>query len=345
VASTSAAQAPQTVVAWLDAYAAGRYDQVVHELHDTTDFKDILEQLKLGGPGWIEAAGPAGVDRRELVAATFALEATRAAIGQPWKVLLKAPSDGVLQIPGYTLYWEAPPLILEWACARLRARTARHPAERWFQLAAVAVGHRSEDFQFQVGEPFASVLILNKQDEIEHLVHAGTRFPDEMRIQLAKAIAIEWRFPREAMPAFLELSAHPAVGAEARVRLGVSQARSKRNLEAVDTLRRAERETRDPHLVYLARLFRGQALEALNRPKDAELAYRSATLTIPGAQAAATALAGLLAADGRRLEAQELIRKTLAVKPMPVDPWRVYVHGDDRYWPYLVDRLRKEIAK
>ena len=139
VASTSAGQAsgplpaaPQTVVAWLDAYAAGRYDQVVQELQRTTDFKDILEQLKRDGPGWIAAAGPAEVDRRELVAATFALEATRASIGQPWKLLLKAPSDGVLQIPGYTLYWEAPPLILEWACARLRARSEMHPAERWW---------------------------------------------------------------------------------------------------------------------------------------------------------------------------------------------------------------------
>lgn len=345
MASTSAGQAPQTVVAWLDAYAAGRYDQVVSDLQRTTDFKGILEQLTRDGPGWIAAAGPAGVDRRELAAATFALEATRAGIGQPWKLLLKAPSDGDLQIPGYTLYWEAPPLILEWACERLRARTAMHPAERWWQLAAVAVGHRSEDFQFLVGEPFASVLIHNTQDEIEHLVHAEKRFPEEMRIQLAKAIAIEWRWPGEAMPAFLALSAHPGVGGEARVRLGVSQTRTRRHAEAVDTLRRAEQETRDPHLVYLARLFRGQALEALNRPKEAELAYRSATLTIPGAQAAATALAGLLAADGRRLEAQGVIRKTLAVRPMPVDPWRVYVHGDDRYWHYLIGRLRQEISK
>jgi tetratricopeptide (TPR) repeat protein len=347
VASAASSQAPQTVVAWLDAYAAGRYDQVVSDLQHTTDFKPILEQLKSDGAGWIDAAGPAGVDRRELVAATFALEATRAAIGQPWKVLLKAPADGALQlaIPGYTLYWEAPPLIMEWACERLRARATMHPAERWWQFAAVAVGHRSEDFQFLVGEPFASVLILNKQDEIEHLTHTEKRFPEEMRIQLAKAIAIEWRWPGEAMPAFLALTAHPGVGGEARVRLGVSQTRAKRYTEAVETLRRAEQETREPHLVYLARLFRGQSLEALKRPKEAELAYRSATLTIPGAQAAAAALAGMLAADGRRLDAQDVIRKALAVKPMPVDPWRVYVHGDDRYWPYLVGRLRKEISK
>jgi tetratricopeptide (TPR) repeat protein len=341
LAATPHAQTPATVVAWLDAYAAGRFDQVATDLQRTNDFKDILEQLKRDGPAWIAAAGPSEVDRRELVAATFALEAARAGIGQPWKLLLKAPPDAG---PGLTLYWEAPPLILEWACERLRARPTMHPAERWWQLAAVAVGHRSEDFQFLVGTPFES-LVINKQDEIEHLAHAEKRFPGEARIQLAKAIAIEWRWPRDAMPAFLALSEDPGVGAEARVRLGVSQSRTGRHADAVITLRRAEQETREPHLVYLARLFRGQALESLKRTKDAESAYRAAVLTIPGAQAAANALAGLLAADGRRLEAQQLIGRTMATRPMPDDPWRVYVHGDDRFWPYLIGRLRKETGR
>lgn len=334
------------VVAWLDAYAAGRYDQVVQELQRTEDFAPILEQLKRDGPAWIAAAGPTETDRRELVAATFALEAARAGIGRPWKLWLRAPSGGEMgmALVGVTLYWEAPPLILEWACERLRARPTIHPSERWWQLAAIAVGHRSEDFQFLVGFPFRSI-VINKQDEIEHLIHVEKRFPEEMRIQLAKAIAIEWRWPRDAVPAFLALVDHPEVGAEARVRLGISQTRSGRHADAVETLRRAEQETRDPHLVYLARLFRGQALEAVKRTKDAEVAYRSAVLTIPGAQAAANALAGLLAADGRRLEAQQLIGRTFATTPMPVDPWRVYVHGDDRFWPYLIDRLRQELRR
>ena len=147
------------------------------------------------------------------------------------------------------------------------------------------------------------------------------------------------------MPAFLALTEDPDVGPEARVRLGISQTRTGRHADAADLLRRAEQETREPHLVYLARLFRGQALEALTRTKEAEAAYRAAVLTIPGAQAAANALAGLLAADGRRLEAQQLIGRTLATTPMPTDPWRVYVHGDDRFWPYLIGRLRQEVAR
>jgi tetratricopeptide (TPR) repeat protein len=340
VGALPSAQAPPTVVSLLDAYAAGRFDHVVSGLATVQDFDPILEQLKRDGPVWIAAAGPEQADRRELIAATVALEATRAAQGKPWKLLLKAPGG----LPGNTLYWQAPPLILEWACERLRARAAIHPAERWWHLAALAVGHRSEDFQFMVGSPFESI-VLNTQDEIDHLGHVERRLPEEMRIQLAKAIAIEWRWPRDAIQAFLPLVDHPDVGGEARVRLGIAMTRTGRHADAVTTLRRAEQETREPHLVYLARLFRGQALEQLKRPKDAEVAYRAATLTIPGAQSAATALAGLLAADGRRLEAQQLIGRTTAVRPMPTDPWRVYVHGDDRFWPYLIARLRQEIAR
>jgi hypothetical protein len=312
----------------------------VSALAAVPDFEPVLEQLRRDGPAWIAAGGPDQADRRELIVVTVALEATRAALGKPWKLLLKAPGG----LPGYTLYWQAPPRILEWACERLRARTSIHPAERWWQLAALSVGHRSEDFQFLVGSPFESI-VLNQQDEIAHLMHVEERFPDEMRVQLAKAIAVEWRWPRDAMPAFLGLVDHPDVGGEARVRLGVSQTRTGRHADAVATLRRAEQETREPHLVYLARLFRGQALEALKRPQDAEVAYRSAVLTIPGAQSAATALAGLLSADGRRLEAQQLIGRTMATRPLPDDPWRVYVHGDDRFWPYLIARLRREIAR
>jgi tetratricopeptide (TPR) repeat protein len=332
------------VLQMLDAYAEGRFESVTSLLSTRTDFYPVLDTLRREGPQWIAAAGPEAVDRRELVAATFALEATRAALGQPWKLLLRVPSGLGGRLTGETLYWYPPPLILEWACQRLRSRQEPHPAERWWQLAAISVAQRSEDFQFLVGTPFDSS-IWNSQDEIAHLSHVEGRLPNEMRIQLAKAVAVEWRWPRDAVPAFRALSDHPDVGGEARVRLGVSQSRIGQHAEAVATLQLAEQATRDPFLVYLARLFRGRSLERLNRPRDAEAAYRAAIAATPGGQAATTALAGLLAADGRRLESQHVISRMLAVSPAPVDPWRVYMHADDRHWPYLIDRLRKEIGR
>jgi hypothetical protein len=35
----------------------------------------------------------------------------------------------------------------------------------------------------------------------------------------------------------------------------------------------------------------------------------------------------------------------LAANPRPVDPWRTYIHADDRFWPQLIARLRQEILK
>jgi hypothetical protein len=190
VCTSTSAQSPPTVLSLLDAYAAGRAEQVVAELRKVDNLDRILEQLRRDGPGWIDAAG-----------------AAHAGIGWPWKLLQRPPSGLGVILPGFVLYWQAPPLLLEWACERLRARPSVHPAERWWHLAAVAVGHRSEDFQFMVGSPFGSVTI-NKQDEIDHVGHVESRVPDEMRIQLAKAIAIEWRWPRDAIQAFQTLVTH-----------------------------------------------------------------------------------------------------------------------------------------
>src|SRR5688500_13817281 len=76
-----------SVVEWLDAYRGGQFDRVVAELDRETNFKDILHQLRRDGPRWIAAAGPAEAPRRELVAATFALEAARVGMRYEWKLI------------------------------------------------------------------------------------------------------------------------------------------------------------------------------------------------------------------------------------------------------------------
>ena len=49
--------------------------------------------------------------------------------------------------------------------------------------------------------------------------------------------------------------------------------------------------------------------------------------------------------DGRRAEAQALAVAMLNARPQPPDPWREYVHADDRFWPQLIGRIRAEIRK
>jgi predicted Zn-dependent protease len=125
-------------------------------------------------------------------------------------------------------------------------------------------------------------------------------------------------------------------------RIRAQQARGRS--DAVELLDRAERLTRDRYVVYLARFFKGQYLERAGRPDDAERAYRGAVATVPHAQSATVALSTLLFQRERRAEAHSLTTAMLAARPQPVDPWRVYAHADDRFWPQLIARLRKDIA-
>ena len=65
----------------------------------------------------------------------------------------------------------------------------------------------------------------------------------------------------------------------------------------------------------------------------------------PNGQAATQALAASLFRDGKRASAYELT-ETMLDAPNPLfDPWREYVHADDRFWPYLVGKLRAEILR
>ena len=328
-----------SAVPWLERYAAGRFDEVVADLGRVTEFDKLLESLKRDTAAWT-AAGPADRARRRLAAATFAREAARAGEWHEWKWIQSQPG-----LPGKVLWWKPPPLLIEWGCALLRERESPLAIERWWQLAALAVAQRSEDFEFLIGDPFASLNIYNTQDELLHLSHAQERFPAEQRFNLAMAIAVESRWPSEALHAFDALKNDPDVGAEATMRAGHVILRRGANGDAVKILERADAATRDAYVVYLARYFKGLALQRQNKLPEAERAFRGATATIPHAQAATVALATLLFKLDRRSEAQRLAADMIAADPPPVDPWRAYVHADDRFWPQLIGRLRAEIRR
>jgi tetratricopeptide (TPR) repeat protein len=380
----------------LDRYAAGDFDRVVSELETLETYEPVLIHLREHGQAWIDAKGPEAAARRELTAATFALEAARAGQWHEWKIIRKQPkmcvpgsgevqsaastedgsdeqqqqqapppkSAGECYTPPDVLRWQAPPLLIEWGCQLLRQHKEPAPHERWWQLAALAVAQRSEDPQFLIGDVNIGKgpergEIVNTQDEIKHLDHVVERFPKESRFQLAQGIARDLYFPQDAMVAYRALEEDPDVGGEATMRLGAMQVRPRtfvidpntppltpQNVDAALRLfEKAETLTRDPYVVFLARYFKGQALAGDGRIEDAEGALRGATDAVPNAQSATIALASLMFADGRRVDAQQLITSMLAASPLPNDPWRGYVHADDRFWPRLMARLRLEITR
>ena len=336
------AQAP-TALAMLDRYARGEFEGVAASLHEVEDFGGIYKDLRSEAPAWIDAGGPDDRARRRLAAATFALEASRAGELDDWKLV-----QNWMRLEN--IYWHAPAQLLEWGCRLLRQDVVPEPIEHTWQLAALAVAERAEDFEFLIGSPWEAR--ANTKDEIEHLKHVAQRFPTERRFALGQGIAIEWRlFPsarraglREAQQVFESLLNDSAVGAEASMRLGVLRFRTDVG-PALPLLERADQSTSDPYVQYLARYFQGQALERERQPADAEAAYRAALDTIPRAQSATFALAALLAARGVRGEAAALIDDSLTVKPRPVDPWRTYAEADDRFWPDLIAKLRAEIQR
>jgi tetratricopeptide (TPR) repeat protein len=252
---------------------------------------------------------------------------------------------------GYTpfdvLTWRPAPRLIEWGCALLRREPTPRSTERWWQLGALAVAHRSEDHEFLVGDPTGA--IGNPQKEIEHLDHVVARFPDEARFVLGGGIALEWRFADEARATLEAIRDHVDVGGEATMRLGAIVLRKPRRGEsagdAIDLLKRAEPLTRDPYVIFLARYFKGRAFEKQKRTADAERAYRGAVAAVPHAQSATTALATLLFGSDRRAEAHRLASAMIAADPQPADPWREYAHGDDRFWPEIIARLRAEIRR
>lgn len=356
-----------TVTAFLDRYAAGQFEAVVDELGGDLDFEELLKQLKRDGPGWIDAAGPEMRERRELVAVTFALEAARADQWYQWKWIWKPPEMGVPVAPpmpgaagppmgggqGYQpfpiLDWRPAPQFVEWACERLRKDATPRPIERWWQLAALAVAQRSEDVHFLVGDPnvgrgIGAGEIGNRQDEIYHLDHVTARFPNEPRFMLAQGIARP-QWPEDAFKAYGAVLGDEDVGGEAAMRAGALEMRLGQRDEALQYFEMAEDRTRDPYVIYLARFFRGQIRERQHAIDAATEAYRGAVAAWPHAQAATMALASLLFDAGRRVEAQTLAGEMLAAKPPVRDPWREFVHADDRFWPQLVGRLRAEIRK
>jgi tetratricopeptide (TPR) repeat protein len=336
--------APDRAVALLDRYARGDFDGAVAAMASVTDFGPIYKDLVAQAPKWMNERGPADLERRRLAAATFAMEAARIGAGHDWKFV-----QMFMRLEN--IHWKPPAQLLEWGCALMRSAPAATPIEHTWQMAALAVAGRAQDYEFLIGSPWEGR--ANKHDEVLHLEHAIARFPRDRRLLLAQGIAAEWRLypnPRnagltEARAIFANLKDDADVGAEASVRLGIIETRAGNPTAAAPFFPAAIRMSRDPFVTFLAHYFEGQALERLRRPDDAEASYRAALVVVPRAQSASFSLAALVAARGARAEAAGLVAGSISVAPRPVDPWRIYGDADDRFWPALIAELREKIRR
>ena len=206
---------------------------------------------------------------------------------------------------------------------------------------------------------------LKPQISAPFVERALSRFPDEPRFLLARAIVSDQRSVIAGVPVlpvrpslignrpapppvntdeivamYETAAAHPLTRAEALVRLGWLLHRLQRDEEALARLREAaSAEPPDAHVRYLRDLLTGQALMALDRPGEAVDYFRRSTRVMPGAQSARVALMSALSMTGDRNGAESLA-ESIQTAPDTLDPWWMYWQGLYREYPDALRRLR-----
>lgn len=130
--------------------------------------------------------------------------------------------------------------------------------------------------------------------------------------------------------------------AEATLRSARLLTRLKRPAEAMATLADFDDAwTSDVTYRYWQRLLRGQALEALDRPDEAVLAYEDALQIAPSAEAPRIALVAVQVKRHRQTEAAAQLAAIEATPDPVVDPWWSYRDGDARFFHARLDALRE----
>lgn len=234
-------------------------------------------------------------------------------------------------------------------------RLIRHPLEpdlfeRYWLWAELSIA------QGMVRSTFAEPLVA----------HALTRFPEEPRFVLARAIVTDQAWPmgmavsttplhRPVRPTdehithviarYTDAMAHFETAPEARVRLAWFLHRIGRHQEALVHLDAvADESGLDAAMRYMYRLFRGHVLGALGRTKEAIGLYREALAIAPEAQSARVSIMNAMLRSGDRRGAEQVAEQIQTAAADAVDPWWQYVQGDFRLYPLAIARLR-ELAR
>jgi tetratricopeptide (TPR) repeat protein len=246
--------------------------------------------------------------------------------------------------------------LIEWACGYVRSHTPSNEFDRAWQLAALSALEGGIDSQ-TLRTHLAHLHGLDAEPRVllaHGIVEEQFNAPSEVltrsltsanlasaREQMAHAEGEAMRAAERAIVRFKDASANEAAGPEALVRLGHVELRLGRFDAALATWDGVEGQTQDRALIYLTHLFRGLALEGVNRASDARASYRAALDVSPGAHSAVLRLAALGFRHDRGDEPARLIDALLQNDDPRRDPWWSYYAGDWRFWYARIGRVRE----
>ena len=353
----------------LDRYAAGDYAVGLANV----DSQLTAGELRTAGERWIQGGDPAARARRERVAASFTLEAAWSAARDSasamheehaWRPAQRDPWNVPIR------YVRAVVPIVAWGCHVIHASTATHRADRSWHFASVAVlqdiGASPALLNWApVSEsPRMTDELVLRERSAGHLVHARTRFPDEVQWRLAEAVAhaardLSWApYQRPGVlrnhqhrpqalsrvaSRFTALSDDPSIGAEARLHVAYMALQRQQWSDALAHIDRARPLLTEPFLVAVAEYFRGWVSEQLDRPADAVAAYRRALELAPRTRNVATLLATQLFLSNERVEAYRILDDAFKAEPEPIDLAVQFEHGYARLLPEYIVRLREDL--
>ena len=147
----------------------------------------------------------------------------------------------------------------------------------------------------------------------------------------------------ETVELFRAVQNDPAVGAEARVRLGYFLWAIDQDAAARTELTAAASAARDADTRYLAHFLLGWTALNSKDLKEAGTQLTRALEARPGSQSATLALAAVQLQQGDGASAYDLVQASLSKSDD--DPWRLFLYGDHAKLPSRIADLRRRIAR
>jgi tetratricopeptide (TPR) repeat protein len=221
------------------------------------------------------------------------------------------------------------------------------------------------DMSRPMRRPMDLETIRRNAERTGHLAHILNRFPDEQRVVVAAAMMAVTRTDGEPSRNFSRVPASvvqgqraarlnalsyldalrqdPRIEAEAHVRAGHIHYSMGSYSTALEIERLAQRTAQDPNTGYLAHLFAGRTLVAMDRRDEAVAEFDQAVALRPRAQSAVLALAALRVTAPAMDPPFAVLRRAMDSHDPFDDPWRLYGYGDYIRFPELVAALRKAV--